>query len=157
MKNMTNKFRCQRCGIQSDEITPVIAIGLPLGQITLCPSCGAKEHADTIHSLEEADSSIADVEDHLQRLESLLSERPQQPDCIDKLQSFAMTPLKVYRQFQYSLAALKVRRVELRTAAGSRCVLEYELKQSLEKDDYETASQLRDRLQQLDRDQPAEK
>ena len=51
-----------------------------------------------------------------------------------------MTPLKVYRQLQYFLAAFKVRRMELRTAAGSHCVLEYELKQALEIDDNETAS-----------------
>ena len=126
-----------------------LVVGLPSGRVSYCMACAAKQHADTIHTLEEVDNFIAETEQKLQVLEGLFQKQPKQPEVPEALHSIAMSPMKLYRQMQAFLAAFKVRRMELSTAADSRSVLEYELSRAVERQDYEAASKLRDRLNEL--------
>ena len=126
-----------------------LVVGLPGGRVSYCMACAAKQHAETIHTLEEVDSFIAETEQQLQTLERIFQKQPKQPEVPEALNAIALTPMKVYRQMQAFLAAFKIRRMELCTATDSRSVLEYELSQAVERQDYETASKLRDRLKEL--------
>jgi hypothetical protein len=68
------------------------------------------------------------------------------PDVPESLQQFAFTPLSTYKTVQVILAELKSLRMEALTAEDSETRLKYELKKSLEAEDYNRSAEIRDKL-----------
>lgn len=67
---------CSKCGIQSEEVTSTIVIGLPGNRLDICPHCASRGHAKSINTLEEADHFIAETQQTLANLESFVTEHP---------------------------------------------------------------------------------
>ena len=122
-------------------------VHVPTGQTDfICPKCQALDATDDLKSPDEMDKAIAELEAISKNLESIISRMPEMPDVPKGLESFAFTPLSMYKSVQESLAALRTRRVELMTRQGSTERLNYELRQAVERGDFEEAAKIRDAL-----------
>ncbi len=70
------EIQCQLCGGRSDEIMTTLVVGLPEGRVSYCMACAAKQHAETINTLEEVGDFIAETEQQLQTLERIFQKHP---------------------------------------------------------------------------------
>ena len=143
-----SQMKCSQCGQEADSITTIVA-SEDMTSDRLCFDCLAKNLTKTIDDLEEVDRTIAAFEEQAQKLGEMLKNNPTPVDVPEGLQGFAMTPMSVYKGAQSTISQLKVRRMELLTSAHSKYRLEYELKQSVESEEYERAKELWEKLQQF--------
>ena len=140
---MTN---CTRCGQPAKGMLTMFNIS-KMESSTVCGKCRAKDAALHFTKLKKLDKEIAEYEKLAGMYEALISRNPEMPNVPESIQAFAMTPLTIYSEIQDFLAAFKSRRMELLTQEGSETRLKYELKKSIEKEDYERSAEIRDKLE----------
>lgn len=97
------------------------------------------------------DKQIEELEEMSGRLERLINLAPKMPDVPESLQQFAFTPLSTYKTVQAILAELRSLRMEALTDEDSETRLKYELKKSLEAEDYNRSAEIRDKLKKMGR------
>ena len=61
--------------------------------------------------------------------------------------NFGYTPLTEFKTLQYMIAEYEIRKMELITGLESEERLDYELKKSIEEEDYEKAAEIRDKME----------
>jgi protein-arginine kinase activator protein McsA len=138
----SNKKKCTKCG--RTDLTLTMFANISTGEKgALCSICMRK---DGNRSLEELDEELNEYEKIEKSLEEIIQNSPKMPDIPDELASFAYTPLTAYRSVQAAIAHLKTQRMELMTKTGSKERLEYELKKSLEQEDFEKAAEIKNQL-----------
>jgi protein-arginine kinase activator protein McsA len=138
-------MNCTTCGEKAEGMI----IKLDMSTMTpsyICGKCMAKESNSQQNSLEDIDRQINEYEKLSLKYEELIQKMPLMPEIPKGLESFAMTPLTQYKSLQYHLAEAKARRLQLLTEKDSDARLEYELKKSLEEEDYEKSAQIRDAI-----------
>ncbi len=141
----TNKKKCSKCG--RSDLTLTMFANISTGEKgALCPICMRK---DGKRSLEDLDKELKEYEKLEKMYAELIQNSPEMPDVPDALSAYAMTPLSAYRGIQATIAHLKTQRMELITQAGSKERLEYELKQSLESEEFEKAAEIKSKLDLL--------
>ncbi len=141
----TNKKKCSKCG--RSDLTLTMFANISTGEKgALCPICMRK---DGKRSLEDLDKELKEYEKLEKMYAELIQNSPEMPDVPDALSAYAMTPLSAYRGIQATIAHLKTQRMELITQAGSKERLEYELKQSLENEEFEKAAEIKSKLDLL--------
>ncbi len=140
---MTN---CTRCGQPAKGMLTMVNIS-KMESSTVCGRCRAKEAALRFKKLKKLDKEIAEYEELAGMYEGLIARNPKMPQVPKFIQAFAVTPLTLYGEIQDFLAAYKTRRMELLTEEGSETRLKYELKKSIEKEDYERSAEIRDKLE----------
>jgi protein-arginine kinase activator protein McsA len=144
MENSNNK-KCTKCG--RTDLTLTMFANISTGEKgALCPICMRK---DSTRSLKELDNELKEYEKLEKMYAELIQSSPEMPDVPDALSAYAMTPLSAYRGIQATIAHLKTQRMELMTKTGSKERLEYELKKSLEQEDFEKAAEIKNQLDSL--------
>jgi protein-arginine kinase activator protein McsA len=138
--------KCTECGQPAKGMLTMFNIS-KMESKTICGRCRAKKSALRFTKLKKLDKEIAEYEKLAGMYEGLISRNPEMPVVPEAIQGFAMTPLTIYSEIQDFLAAYKSRRMELITQEGSETRLKYELKQSIEKEDYERSAVIRDKLE----------
>jgi protein-arginine kinase activator protein McsA len=138
-------MKCTNCGAEGETL--VTYIHAQTGKTDLiCGRCQAKDAANGYKTVAELDSAILKYEKIGSDLEDLIASGIEMPDVPKGLESFAHSPLTMFRDVQFSLAALRTRRVELMTHQDSSQRLNYELKKAIENSDYEKAAKIRDAM-----------
>ena len=141
----SNKKKCSKCG--RTDLTLTMFANISTGEKgALCPICMRK---DGKRNLEDLDKELKEYEKLEKMYAELIQSNPEMPDVPDALSAYAMTPLSAYRGIQATIAHLKTQRMELITQTGSKERLEYELKQSLENEEFEKAAEIKNRLESL--------
>ena len=141
----SNKKKCSKCG--RTDLTLTMFANISTGEKgALCPICMRK---DGKRNLEDLDKELKEYEKLEKMYAELIQNSPEMPDVPDALSAYAMTPLSAYRGIQATIAHLKTQRMELITQAGSKERLEYELKISLENEEFEKAADIKNRLESL--------
>jgi protein-arginine kinase activator protein McsA len=140
---MTN---CTRCGQAAEGMLTMVNTNNRAAS-TVCGKCRAQEAALAFTKLKELDKEIAKYEELAGMYEGLVTRNPKMPEVPESIQAFAVTPLTLYGEIQDFLAAYKSRRMEIMTQEGSETRLQYELKKSIEKEDYERSAVIRDTLE----------
>lgn len=140
-----NQAKCTKCG--RSGLTLTMFANLATGEKgALCTIC---LRSDKSRSIDEIDRELAEYEKLEIMYTDLIKGMPEMPDIPAGLESYAMTPLSAYKSIQAMIAHLKTERMELITQAGSKERLEYELKKSLENEDFEKAAEIKGRLETL--------
>jgi protein-arginine kinase activator protein McsA len=137
--------KCTRCGQAAKGMLTMFNVS-KMEKSQICGKCRAKEAAAQIKNLKKLDEEIAEYEKLAVMYENLIAKVPKMPEVPEGLEAYAMTPMTAYGELQDFLAAYKTRRMELMTEAGSETRLKYELKKSIEKEDYERSAEIRDTL-----------
>ena len=141
----SDKAKCSKCG--RTDLTLTMFANISSGEKgALCPIC---MRGDKSKSLQELDEELTRYEELEVMYANLIKDIPEMPEVPAGLEGYAMTPLSAYRGIQATIAHLKTQRMELITQAGSKERLEYELKQSLEKEDFEKAAEIKGKLDSL--------
>ncbi len=138
-------MKCSLCGEESEGMLTMFNIAT-MTPTFLCSKCQAREAVKKIKTIKKVDAQIQEFEELAANYERMISQVPEMPDVPEALAAFAMTPLTAYKGVQYYLAELRARRMEIITQKDSVERLEYELKKSLESEDYEKSAQIRDAL-----------
>ena len=68
------------------------------------------------------------------------------PQVPEALANFVCTPLTEFKNLQYIIAEHEIRKMELITGLESKERLDYELKKSIEQEDYEKAAEIRNKM-----------
>ena len=141
----SNKKKCSKCG--RNDLTLTMFANISTGEKgALCPICMRK---DTKRTLDDLDKELKEYEKLEKMYAELIQSSPEMPDVPEELSAFAMTPLTAYRGIQATIAHLKTQKMELITQTGSKERLEYELKKSLEEEDFEKAAEIKVQLDSL--------
>jgi protein-arginine kinase activator protein McsA len=138
-------MKCTTCGEKAEGMIIMLSMST-MKPSYICSKCQARESNSRQNSVEELDQRIKEFEELSLKYEKLIEQMPEMPSIPKGLESFAMTPLTQYKGIQYQLAEAKARRLELLTEKDSATRLEYELKKSLEEEDYERSALIRDAL-----------
>ena len=142
-------MKCIRCGKEEKGmVTFVNADTMEADRI--CLSCQAKEMTTSISEIRKIDEMIAQYEELNSSYEGLIKKMPKM-EVPEGLESIAMTPLSIYKGIQATLSGLRVRKMELLAEKGSRERLEHELKEALEKEDYERSAQIKQLLDKMEK------
>jgi hypothetical protein len=135
---------CSICGQSLENSASPIEVFSETGESRRrCASCLAKEHANSITTVEEADKSIDSLKDLVARLDKLIEQNPEMPSVSPGLEGIALTPLSVFRTLLFHLAETQSRRQEILTEDGSDARLAYEIKKAVAEEDYERAAELK--------------
>jgi hypothetical protein len=141
--------QCTRCGRTDLPLTTTIEARTMTTQ-KICSVCmasgGASGKKKKKLSLKRLDQEIAEYEDLARKYEQLIKDRPEMPKIPAGLESYAMTPLSNYKSIQAILADLRAQRMAAMTEMDSTVRLEYELKKSVEAEDYQQSAEIRDKL-----------
>lgn len=137
--------KCTRCGQPAKGMLTMFNLS-KMESSVVCGKCRAKEAALHFTKLKKVDKEIAEYEKLAGMYEELIAKMPEMPQVSEGLEGFAMTPLTAYSEIQDFLAAFKSRRMELLTQEGSETRLKYELKKSIEQENYERSAEIRDKL-----------
>jgi hypothetical protein len=149
-KEYTGENQCTVCGRTDLPLTITIE-ARTMTKKTICSVClhnvgpsgeGKKKKGD----VKKLDKEIAKYEELSKQFEEMIKEMPEMPDLPDGLSQFAMTPLSSYKSIQAILGDLRAQRMAAMTDMNSETRLEYELKKSLEAEDYEQSAIIRDKL-----------
>ena len=138
-------MKCSVCGQESTGLTTFVNAAT-FKATYICAKCQAEEMAKHIEDPAEIDELIEEYEEMAKKIESIIQRRPEMPEVPPALAAFAMTPLSLYQGIKLSIAELKIRRMELMTAVDSDERLAYELKKSIEAENYEKAAAIRDKV-----------
>ncbi len=138
-------MKCSVCGRTDVMLLTSINVQSMQSDRT-CLVCQMRKSMHDGDDLSVFDKMIEELEEMSERLERLINLAPKMPEPPEGLQQFAFTPLSTYNTVQAILAELKSLRMETLTADDSETRLEYELKKSLEAEDYEQSAEIRDKL-----------
>jgi len=116
-----------------------------------CMICQMRESLPAREDLSTFDKKIEELEAMSLQFEGLIRLMPEMPKLPDGIEQFAFTPLSAYKTIQHMLAEMKCLRMEALITDDSKVRLDYELKKSLETEDYEQSAEIRDRLMKKDR------
>lgn len=135
---------CSICGQSlENSASPIEVFGESSEARRRCAACLAKQHANSINSVEEADKSIDELKDLVSRLDKLIDQNPKIPRVPLGLEGVALSPLSVFRTLLTHLAETQSRRQEILTEDGSDARLAYEIKKAVAEEDYERAAELK--------------
>jgi protein-arginine kinase activator protein McsA len=138
-------MKCTTCGEKAEGMIIMLSMST-MKPSYMCSKCQARESNSRQNSVEDLDQRIKEFEELSKKYENLIEQMPEMPSIPKGLESFAMTPLTQYKGIQYQLAEAKARRLELLTEKDSATRLEYELKKSLDAEDYERSALIRDAI-----------
>lgn len=145
----TDDNQCSNCGRTDLPLTITINATL-MKKLTLCSVClyngGPSGQSKKKVNLKQLDKDIADYEDLAKKYEVLIKDRPAMPQLPSGFEQFAMTPLTSYKSIQAVLGELRSQRMAAMTDMESETRLKYELKKSLDVEDYAKSATIRDKL-----------
>jgi hypothetical protein len=149
-KEYTDDNQCTICGRTDLPLTITIE-ARTMTKKTICSVCmyngGPSGNAQKKKvNLKELDKDIARYEKLAKDFEEMIKERPAMPELPAGLAKYAMTPLSSYKSVQAVLGDLRAQRMTAMTDMGSETRLKYELKKSLEVEDYAQSAVIRDKL-----------
>ena len=138
-------MKCSICGSSTKPLTFFIHAET-LETDFVCSDCQARSEITKMTELEELDYLLGEYEAVAAKYESLIREMPEMPEATD---AFSHTPLTTYKSVQSAIALIKSHRMELIAKSESKDRLEYELKKSIEVEDFERAAEIRKKLEEL--------
>jgi hypothetical protein len=115
-----------------------------------CMICQLRESMRSGEDLSTFDKKIAELEEMSRQFEGLIRLMPEIPKLPEDIEHFAFTPLSAYKTIQHMLAEMKCLRMETLIDYDSKVRLDYELKKSLEAEDYRQSAEIRNRLKKKD-------
>lgn len=136
---------CAVCGSNTQTLSVYIN-AKTLKTDYICTNCQVSMQIGKKSELTELDDMISQYEALAKRYESLISTSSDLPEANDV---FSYTPLTMYKSIQSALALIKTYRIELIARSETKARLEYELKKSVEEEDFERSSEIRKRLDEL--------
>jgi hypothetical protein len=113
---------------------------------TTCLVCQMHSSLGNKYGLKELDKQIEQLETLGAGLENIVKAMPVKSEPPAEMQQLAFSPLSAYKSIQTLLAELKSLRLKAVTNTDSEERLLYELKKSLEAENYEKSAQIRDEL-----------
>ncbi len=148
-KEYTDNNQCSICGRTDLQLTITINAST-MTKRTICSVClhngGPSGRKKDKVDLKKLDKEIAQYEDLAQKYEEMIKEMPEMPELPAGLAQYAMTPMSSYKSIQAVLADLRAQRMAAMTDMDSETRLEYELKKSLDAEDYTKSAEIRDKL-----------
>ena len=140
-------MKCTNCNKESDSLITIVNPETNETML-LCTECRLASKPK-LKSIEEYDKLIKDYENLSEQLEELIKSMPKEPELPDDLASIAFTPTKTYKMIQQSLAHARTERIKKLTEENSEISLKYELKKAIEKEDYEKATEIQNKLDNI--------
>jgi hypothetical protein len=149
-KEYTDDNQCTICGRTDLPLTITINAST-MTKKTICSVCMHNGGPSGVEkkkkvNLKELDKDIARYEKLAKDYEQMIKDMPEMPKLPAGLAQYAMTPLSSYKSIQAVLADMRAQRMAAMTEMGSETRLEYELKKSLEAEDYAQSAVIRDKL-----------
>jgi predicted acetyltransferase len=149
-KEYTDDNQCTICG-RTDLPLTITIDARTMTKKTICSVCMHNGGPSGVEKKKKVDVKALDKDiAHYEKLskdfEKMIKDRPEMPELPAALARYAMTPLSSYKSVQAVLADLRAQRMAAMTAMGSETRLEYELKKSLEAEDYAQSAVIRDKL-----------
>ena len=145
----TDDNQCSNCGRTNLPLTITINAAT-MKKLTICSVCmyngGPSGQSKRKVSLKQLDKDIADYEKLAKQYEKLIQETPETPELPSAISKYAMTPLSNYKSIQAILAELRSQRMAALTNMESETRLKYELKKSIDAEDYAQSATIRDKL-----------
>ena len=145
----TDDNQCSNCGRTDIPLTITINAAT-MKKMTICSVCmyngGPSGQSKRKSSLKQLDKDIADYEKLAKQYEKLIQETPETPELPSAISKYAMTPLSNYKSIQAILAELRSQRMAALTNMESETRLKYELKKSIDAEDYAQSATIRDKL-----------
>lgn len=121
-------------------------VNMDTGQVQyVCLDCLSSDKEYDDMDIDEVNKALAEVEDQLKLLEQLAKEHDfgEMEDV-----PMAFTPKKMYRMALDVNKGLKLRKLELESKMPVEKVLEKELQQAVEKEDFEKAASIKKKLEE---------
>ncbi len=140
-------MKCTKCGEHAEGMVTYFSLATMM-PVFICSRCQAKDMARQYKSIKKVEKHLAEFEEMAEKYEGMIRDQPLVPKIPDELSGVAMTPLTIYKSILYCIVELKARRLELITSKDSVERLEWELKKSVQAEDYERAAELRDKINQ---------
>lgn len=143
-------MRCTNCNKESDNLLTLI--NKQTGKMDyICDNCLIASAVSSINDIDELDQQILLVEKGLETSRYILENTEQMDlsDLDDDIASMAMTPLKIYKSFLKYHQEFKEKKKKILDSLSDKERFSYELKKALEKEDYENAAIIRDRINNL--------
>ncbi|MBX3416967.1 MAG: hypothetical protein KF851_05140 [Pirellulaceae bacterium] len=135
---------CSTCGQSLENSASPIEVHSETGETRRrCAACLAKEYANSITTVEQADRLNTELEDLIARVDRLIEQNPDTPTGFTSLAGLAATPLNSFRTLLIHLAEVQSRRQEILAQDGSEARLAYEIRQAVAEEDYERAAELK--------------
>jgi hypothetical protein len=148
-REYTDANQCSNCGRTDLSLTITINAST-MKKLTLCSVClhngGPSGQKKKKVDLKQLDKDIASYEDLALKYEALIKDMPEMPELPAGLAQYAMTPMSSYKSIQAMLADLRSQRMAAMTDMDSEVRLKYELKKSLDSEDYAQSAVIRDKL-----------
>ncbi len=140
-------MKCIACGKTAQETNIVTYIDAKNDTShNICGACQTKISADKESKIEAIDLQIKQYEELSKSLAKILKSVPKSDLNMDGESPIGISPLGAFKGIQSSLAHLKVRRMELELQESTEEQLVRELREALEKEDYETAEKIRAKI-----------
>ena len=148
-KEYTDDNQCSSCG-RTDLPLTITINATNMKKLTLYSVClhngGPSGEKKKKVDLKQLDKDIACYEDLAIKYEALIKDMPEMPELPAGLAQYAMTPMSSYKSIQAMLAELRSQRMAAMTEMDSETRLKYELKKSVEAEDYAQSAVIRDKL-----------
>ena len=148
-KEYTEDNQCSNCG-RTDLPLTITINAATMKKLTICSVCmyngGPSGQSKRKVNLKQLDKDIADYEKLAKQYEKLIQDTPEMPELPSAILKYAMTPLSNYKSIQAILAELRSQRMAALTNMESETRLKYELKKSIDAEDYTQSAAIRDKL-----------
>ena len=148
-KEYTDDNQCSNCG-RTDLPLTITINAATMKRLTMCSVCmyndGPSGQSKRKVNLKQLDKDIADYEKLAKQYEKLIQDSPEMPELPSAILKYAMTPLSNYKSIQAILAELRSQRMTALTNMESETRLKYELKKSLDAEDYVQSAAIRDKI-----------
>lgn len=145
----TDDNQCSNCG-RTDLPLTITINAATMKKLTMCSVCmyngGPSGESKRKVNLKQLDKDIADYEKLAKQYEKLIQDTPEMPELPSAILKYAMTPLSNYKSIQAILAELRSQRMVALTNMESETRLKYELKKSIDAEDYTQSAAIRDKL-----------
>jgi hypothetical protein len=144
MKEEINK-KCSGCGRSDMSVTTYVHHKTQKAHY-LCMICASSQNQPAQRSVESIDDELRELEKLSAQYEDLIKRMPNLGGLGKGMGNMFMNPMALFGDMQKTIAHLKTQRLEAMTAMDSQNRLEYELKQSLEDEDYKKSAELKKKL-----------
>lgn len=138
-------MNCTICGAAEEGMLTMFNLSSQQSTV-ICGRCSAKAAAQEYSNPDKIEKYLVELREMATFYEELIKTIPEMTEVPKELSAIACTPLTEYRKIQYMIAEYETHKIELITQKESMERLNYELKKSIEKEDYQKAAEIRDKL-----------